>query len=254
MKINIVTIFDKNYLVRAVAFYNALAKLGDYNYWFLCVDDETKEVMAELALPDVNLITIDEMGDNELLATKHNRNRVEFVFTAKSAFANFIAQKLSDDDAMIFLDNDVIFFLSPDKLIHKMKQGGYSIGINPHRFPKEKDWMNGRVGRYNAGFMIFILDQNARQCISDWRKDCIDWCYLKYEEERFGDQKYIEKWQKRYNGVYEILDKGVNVASWNMSNWKISKRGDQFYIDDEPLICYHFPRLKFYVEKNRIKP
>ena len=178
------TIFDKNYIIRAVTFYNALTKFGNYSYWFLCLDQETKEIMTELSLPNVNLITIDELGDSELMATKPDRNQAEFVFTAKSAFATFVTKKLPDGDAMMFLDNDVIFFLPPDELINRMREKSCSIGINPHRFPKEKDWMNDRVGKYNAGFMVFILDKNSRQCINDWRKDCIDWCYLKYEAER----------------------------------------------------------------------
>jgi len=253
MKIHIATLFDKNYVVRTVAFYEALAKLGEYTFWFLCLDNDSKVLLEKLALPNVVLKTLDDLSDTELMATKSDRSVGEFAFTAKSVFVNYVANKTPNGEALIFADNDVIFFLPPDNLLEEMREGNYSIGITLHRFPKDKDYMNDRVGKYNAGLLFFILDPDSRACISDWRRDCIDWCYLKYEEERFGDQKYIMKWPKNYKGVYVILNKGVNTGSWNLFNWNVTKQGEQFFIDQDPLECYHFHRVKFYADGKEVK-
>lgn len=256
MKTNVATIFDKNYIVRTLAFYDALVKTNpNIQFWFLCLDQDTKEIMEELALANTTLVSIKEMNDTELENTRGTRSPAEFAFTAKSAFVKFIADKLTDGEALIFSDNDVIFFHSPIELIEKMRASNYSIGISPHNFPPNKQTMSERVGKYNAGLIYFIMNTSSRQCIADWRKNCIDWCYLIYEENRFGDQKYIVKWPHQYTGVYEIKEKGINTGSWNISNWKISKdKKGNFYIDNDPLVCYHFHRIKFYIDGDHIKP
>jgi hypothetical protein len=256
MKVNVATIFDKNYIVRTLAFYNAFLNTGaDIHFWFLCLDQETKDIMSELKLPNTSLVSIPEMKDTELEATRSNRSVAEFAFTTKSAFVKFIADKLPDGENLIFADNDVIYFQSPEGLFGKMRANGQTIGISPHHFPPSKIEMNEKVGKYNAGLLYFILDSNSRQCIADWRNDCIEWCYLIYEKERFGDQKYIMKWPARYPGVYEITEKGINTGSWNINNWVISKdKNGNFYIDKDLLICYHFHRIKFYIDGDQIKP
>jgi len=256
MTTNIATIFDKNNILKTIAFYDSLRKHSSlYIFWFLCLDEETKAVMEKLNLPKVKLFTVSELDDTELEDTKNSRKQSEFVFTTKPAFLYFISTKLQDGDLLMFADNDIIFFQSPDFFFERMRCEHYSIAISPHRFPKKtSDAMNSRVGKYNAGLTIFIIGPTSRHCIQDWRNDCINWCYLRYEKERFGDQKYIEKWPLRYNEVYEIPDKGINLATWNIFNWKITEKNSQFFIDEDPLICYHFHRIKFYLENNHIKP
>ncbi len=255
MKINIAILFDKNYLVRTLAFYEALKKLdGNFELWFLCLNEETKKIMQELNLPDVNLIIIEDLKDNELMSTKKDRSPAEFAFTAKSVFTKYVAERAEESDGLILSDNDVIFFQSPIEILERMKKEGNSIGITPHKFPKKKSYMNEKVGKYNAGLVFFIVNDTSKKCISDWRADCVDWCYLREEKDRFADQKYMVRWPERYSGVYEILDKGVNTGSWNLLNWKVAKKENgSFLIDEDPLICYHFHRIKFYIDGNRVK-
>jgi len=254
MQINIATLFDKNYAMRAIAFYNSLAKLGQYKFWFLCLDDETKEMMKKLELPDVIFMTIEELNDRELLNTESNRSRAEFIFTSKSCLVHYVMNKIADGEALIFDDCDLFYFSSPNVLIYDMEKAGYSIGIIPHQFPKHKEYLNEKVGKYNAGLLYLIADKNSRLCISKWREQCIDWCYLKYEKDRFGDQLYLNKWPGKYNGVYEIKNKGVNLGSWSIYDFKISKKDGIFYVDEDRLICYHFHRIKFYLDEKEIKP
>ena len=44
--------------------------------------------------------------------------------------------------------------------------------------------------------------------------------------------------------VKVIFNTGANVAIWNIKNYKILKRNNKIYIDDFPLIFYHFANLK----------
>lgn len=253
MKINIVTLFDKNYIMRALAFYDALVKLGQYKFWFLCLDDETKEIIKKLGLPNIILMTIEEINDRELLNTANNRSRAEFIFTSKSAWIHYVINNIADGEALIFGDCDIFYFSSPDKLLSDIRENHCSIGIVSHQFPKHKEYLNEKVGKYNAGLLYLINDYNSRLCINEWRNQCIEWCCLKYEKGRFGDQLYLNKWPEKYRGVYEIKNKGVNLGSWSIYDFKITERDGVFYVDEDRLICYHFHRIKFYLDKGKIK-
>lgn len=254
-KVNIATILDKNYLLKSVAFYDALVKFNkEYIFWFLCLDKDTKEILEKLSLNNVITMSIEEIGDEELLKTRSSRSIAEFAFTSKPAWINYILNKIENGDTLIYADNDIIYFSAPEDISERMKEGGYSIGITLHKFSEKKNWMNEKIGKYNAGLIYFISDQNSRLCVNEWRKQCIDWCYLKYENGKFGDQLYMNKWPEKYKGVYEIPDKGVNLGSWNIYNFKVTERGENFFIDEEPLVCYHFHRIKFYIAGNKIKP
>ncbi|MBU6431441.1 MAG: hypothetical protein KGJ58_02865 [Patescibacteria group bacterium] len=254
-KINIATIFDRNYLIRALAFHEAISKFkNEYVFWFLCLDKDTKEILEKLSLNNVIAMSVEEIGDEELLKTRSSRSTGEFAFTSKPSWINYIFNKIKDGDTLIYADNDIIYFAPPENILERMIKNGHSIGVTPHKFSEKKDWMNEKIGKYNAGLIYFISDQNSRLCVNEWRKQCIDWCYLKYDNGRFGDQLYMNKWPEKYKGIYEIPDKGVNLGSWNIYNFKITERGGNFFVDEEPLVCYHFHRIKFYIAGNKIKP
>lgn len=254
VKINVVTLFDSNYAIRAMAFYESLKDLGKYKFWFLCLDQQARIIMEKLNLPDTTTATLEELGDKELLNTSGNRSRSEFIFTAKPAWINYVLSNIPDGEGIIFDDCDLFYFSSPNDLISDMEKMGQSIGIVPHHFPKNRESLNDKVGKYNAGLLYLIADRNSRLCVSEWRKQCIDWCYLKYEKGRFGDQLYLNEWPQKYNGVREINEKGVNLGSWSIYSYKITKRNNEFYVDENRLICYHFHRTKFYLSKGRVEP
>ncbi len=254
-KIHIATILDRNYLVKTLAFYDAIVKFNkEYVFWFLCLDKGTKEILEKLALSNVTAMNVEEVGDKELLATRSNRNIAEFAFTSKPAWINYILSKAQKGDVLIYADNDIIYFAPPEDIAERMEKNDHSIGITSHKFLEKKEWMNKKIGRYNAGLVYLIADKNSRLCVSEWRKQCIDWCYLKYEDGKFADQLYMNKWPQKYKGVYEIPDKGVNLGSWNIYDFKITNKNGNFFVDEKPLVCYHFHRIKFYIDGNKIKP
>jgi hypothetical protein len=64
------------------------------------------------------------------------------------------------------------------------------------------------------------------------------------EDGKYGDQKYLENWPKRFDGVVVLKHKGANLAPWNVEDYSISLRNGQVMVDNDPVIFYHFSGLR----------
>ncbi len=252
MAINIASLFDKNYLFRALVLYESARKfIPDVRFWFLCLDDETKTMLEKIGIENTLLMTPKEMDNKDLLGTESTRTRAEFAFTAKSNWLEYLVRtkKISLGEILIWADADIMFYSSPQFVINRILSN-YSIAISPHYFPDKNKHRAKKVGYYNAGFILFKIDQNSIKCLTEWSKQCIDWCYNRLENGKLGDQMYLNSWHKKYDRVYDIPDKGINIGSWNIRNYSIKEKQDgSFLIDKDPLVCYHFHGLKIYLDR-----
>ena len=250
-KIHIITLFDKNYLIRALTMKESILYFyQNIQFWFLCLDTESKNMIEEIKMDMVKAITLDNIGDERLLKTKIHRNNAEFAFTAKSVLIDYIinSSEVKESEVVMWVDSDILFYSSPVDILNEMEK--YSIAITPHKFPDKNIELEKKVGRYNAGLIFFKVDNNSKKCINEWKNQCIDWCFLKYEDGKLGDQMYLDSWTKKYNAVYEIPDKGINLGSWNVERYKVSSKSpEQIFIDNNPLVCYHFHGVKMYKDK-----
>ena len=64
------------------------------------------------------------------------------------------------------------------------------------------------------------------------------------DDDAFADQKYLDGWPEFFKNVTVVQHKGANVAPWNLDNYDIRYNNGKVYIDDDPLIFYHFHDLK----------
>ena len=71
-----------------------------------------------------------------------------------------------------------------------------------------------------------------------WRQACIEWCYNRVEDGKFGDQKYLDDWPVRFEGVHVLQHLGGGVAPWNVQQYDLSD--PRFEV-----VFYHFHGLKF---------
>ncbi len=94
------------------------------------------------------------------------------------------------------------------------------------------------------GWVSFRRDAEALVCLRWWRERCLEWCYDRCEDGRFADQKYLDDWPSRFQGVAVLQHKGANLAPWNLANYTIREAGNRVWVDEQPLIFFHFHRLK----------
>lgn len=248
MKTHIITIFDKHHLGRAVCLRQSLNEYAPNTHVrFLCLDQSSYDTASKMNLRETTVMKPEDLNDSELLASRSDRTNPEFASTAKPAFLRFMMNSgiVGKEDLLVFIDPDFLFFNSLESLFEKVYKSG-SITITPHRFPKRREGEKYVKGVYNAGIIFFKNDESTKKCLEEWRLQCIEWCYLRFENGKIGDQGYLTDWPKKYKNVYELEDKEVNLSTWNIENYKITKNSKSFFVDGAPLVCYHFHGLKIY--------
>jgi hypothetical protein len=237
------TFFDRNYISGGLALYDSLRRhAGPFVLWILCFDTDTSTTLRRLALPELRVIDLAdfERGDDALLAAKQNRSRVEYYFTCTPSLPLYVFRQSPSVERVTYVDADLWFFADPAPIYHELGVG--SVGIVAHRFPEHLKVME-RHGIYNVGLLVFRRTTAALECLTWWREQCLEWCYDRSEPGRYGDQKYLDDWPSRFEGVLVLEHPGVGLAPWNLSRYDIEHRGGKILVDGKPLIFYHFHRL-----------
>jgi hypothetical protein len=238
------TYFDQHYLDKGLALYHSLARhCSPFRLWILCMDAVTYRILADMQLPQVELIPLSdfEKDDAQLLKAKQNRSLVEYYFTCTPSLPLYILNHVPEVDIITYLDADLYFFSSVEPVYRELGNG--SVLIIGHRFPpalKKREIF----GIYNVGMLSFRRDINGLACLHWWRDCCLEWCYDRVEDGRFADQKYLDDWPDRFSGVIVLQHKGVGLAPWNLANYGYSSKDTEFLIDGQPIIMFHFHGVK----------
>lgn len=239
--LNFCTYFDKNYLLRGLAMYRSLEKyLKSFAMWILCFDDLTYEVLEKLELKNVRLISLTEFeeGDKDLAQAKLNRTLKEYLWTVTPTLSLFVLKNNPQIESITYLDADLLFFRDPYPIYEEFS--GNSILIIEHRFFQKYAYLRALHGIYNVAMLIFRNDKEGHRCLSWWRQHCNEWCFCRMEDGKFGDQKYLDDWPERFQGVIVLKRKGANLAPWNIDNYILNKVDGRVLVDEEELIFFHY--------------
>lgn len=241
------TLFDRNYIFRGLALYDSIVKFCfNFELWILCLDDDCYNMLKKMNLKNTHLVLLKNIEDEELLKAKSNRSYPEYCWTLGSFFTNYVMVN-NDIDHIIYLDSDIYFFSSPESLYEEM--GDASVLIIPHNYEKKLRYLENKSGKYNVAFIIFKNNDCGKRVLSEWKDKCLDWCYNKYEEGKFGDQKYLDYWQNDYNCVYVSKNLGADVAPWNVSKYQIEKKENFVFANNQKIIFYHTHTLRITKDK-----
>lgn len=234
------TYFDVNYLPRALAMYHSLQRWSpEAILHVLTLDLQSAMVLMELNLAGMEVLTIAdlEVADSELAATKGTRSRIEYYFTCGPAFILHTLRTHLDIELLTYIDADTFFYSDPSILLKELS--GSSIGVTVHRFNR-----SCIEGNFNVGWITFRRDKDGMDCASWWRARCVEWCYERFEDGKYADQKYLDEWPTRFKGVKVIQNRGANVAPWNVRDYRIQFTGRIVTVDGEPLVFFHFHRFR----------
>ena len=237
------TLFDSSYLFKGVVMLKSLVRqCKGAQVFVLCLDGQCCRIVTSLGIPEVACISLPDFESEELLAVKKDRNSAEYCWTLSSCFTAWVMEKYPEVGMLTYLDADMMFFSPLQPLFDEI--GDSAIAIIEHRFTPRLRHLESK-GRFCVEWVSFCRTAEGLSCLNKWREQCLEWCYDRLEDDRMGDQKYLDEWPARYPSTYILQHPGAGLAPWNFPNYVISKSSsDQISVDGAPLIFYHFHQFQ----------
>jgi hypothetical protein len=250
---NYCTYFDKNYLSRGLALYNSLLKnhKNNFHLFIIAFDKFTYDFLKKKNFKFITCVYFEDFENQELKKVKKKRTTVEYLWTCTPSIIFFFIQKYKLSSCT-YLDADLYFFCNP-KIIYKNKSN-YSVFITSHNYYPKYD-QTRTSGKYCVQYLTFKNNRAGLKVLNFWKKQCIKWCYNRIEDNKFGDQKYLDLWPNQFSGVEIATHLGAGVAPWNARRFKIEKNKKIYILEQDKsyeLIFYHFHDLKFFFNNSLV--
>lgn len=211
-----VTLFDSNFLPQGLALHMSMERhLKDgYKLWVLCLDDRVYDNLERLSLNNVSPLKLSQLETPELLAAKTTRTSKEYCWTLTPFAPSFVFNSDNTVKRVTYLDADTWLLGDLSRLFVDFEQSGGSVFITDHAYALEHD-QSMTSGKYCVQFMTFTRGEGDE--VRDWwESKCLEWCYSRIEEGKFGDQKYLEQFPELFpNKVYIAKDLDNFMAPWN---------------------------------------
>jgi len=214
----------------------------------LAFDDDCYSYLQSIKKENLIAVRLQDFENEALLKAKAERSAAEYCWTCSASSIHFFIEKYKLDHCT-YIDADMYFYSDPEVLIREM--GNNSVLITPHNYSPEYD--NSSIsGRYCVQFVCFKNTADGMAVLNWWKDSCIDWCFDRVEDGKFGDQKYLDEFSSRFSGVYECNHPGAGIAPWNLQQYEFEKEDDKLVgvhrSDNMKFVpvFFHFHGLKFY--------
>jgi hypothetical protein len=238
-----VTLFDSHFLPSGLCLHDSLMKhASSFTLWVVCMDKEVERQLISLNLSNIKLISIESAENERLLSVKADRTKGEYCWTMTPFVAELVLELVPEAKRVTYLDADLFFYDDPAPFFDEFEKSQKKVLITEHAFAPEYAQWEALSGRFCVQFLTFTHSIEALEVMRWWQDACIDWCYARIETERFGDQKYLNKWPTLFEKDVHILQqKNRTLAPWNVS----------YYMQRQVLkpVFYHFHSLRIVGEK-----
>lgn len=228
-----VTLFDSLFLPQALALHASMQRhAGAHTLWMLCMDDAVHELLTRLRLPNVRLLKLAEVETPELRSVKPGRSRGEYCWTITPYTPRMVFEREPTASRATYLDADLWFRRHPAPVFDAFERSGKSVLITEHAYSPGFD-QTASSGRFCVQFMTFT--RSGGEAVRQWWADrCIEWCFSRTEDGKFGDQMYLNDWPQRFGPQVHVLEQTSLVQGpWNM---------ERFEPDDA--VTFHFHGLR----------
>lgn len=243
---NFCTLFDSNYISKGLALYHSLQTCcEDFTLYVMAMDTACAEMLAQLQFPHIVTDSLDDNMSEELLTARNNRSRAEFCWTCGSYSTDFFIEKYNLPE-ITYLDSDLMFFNSPKVLLDELRAKNASVGLSPHFIPYNAS------GKYCVQFCYFRNDASGRGALRWWKDECLEWCYSKMEDGKYGDQKYLDHMPAMFPNVCDIEHRGAGMAYWNEFSYRYSKDGLLYKNEFFPYVFFHYSGFRLEAKDNTL--
>lgn len=253
LKHNYCTAASAGYLHKLLTLYNSIARNdSSFHLYVLCLEREAQEMLAVLRLSNVVLIGFEELEEEDagLASVKADRTISEYAWTAKASLILYIFRHYIRVPSVVWVDSDMMFMADPSVIFDKFAEA--SILLTPERFTGEHAYLAEQYGTYQMGFIGFRRDERAEACLLWFREKLIEWCYDRFEDGRWADQKHADDWTERVEGVCVIEDHGINMTPFILytlmaeKKLKLTEMNSEIYVGNFRLVLFHYYGFKYF--------
>lgn len=232
--------------------YESLANhSSQFHLYIFAFDGLAEKMLKSMNLPHVTIISLEEFETPELIKVKKERSKAEYCWTCTSSTIAYVLNSYDVSDCT-YVDSDLFFFSDPAILIAELDEHKKNVLMTEHRFAfLPRLYEEKRAGRFCVQFLTFRNEASSLRVLEKWRKQCIEWCYARYEDGKFGDQKYLDEWPLLYDNTHILEHQGGGVAPWNLDSYRFHKEGNSIKgivrktKEEFNLVFYHFQYVKF---------
>lgn len=250
------TLFNHRYLSRGLALYESLQQhAGEFILYIFAMDDLCFQKLSEFTLPNAVIIPLEEFENDELKKVKPLRSLAEYCWTCTPASILYVLEHFRHDRCT-YLDADLYFYGAPSELLDELGETDVSL-ITEHRFSATYLNLAKTSGIYCVQFMPFVHNEQGMKILIWWYHRCLECCSL---EQSCGDQRYLNDWTVRFDGVHVLRHPGGGIAPWNVSDYTFTEDNgilslapaNSAVTQKYPVIFYHFHAFKLY-DKNVVR-
>ena len=240
------TVANAAYSPNVVALHDSLRRVSraPFGLRVVCMDRETERLLQALALPGVTIIPVGDVErfDPGLLDVRDGLTGGRYPLTLKAYGLRYAFEREPELGMLAFLDADMLFFDDPAPMFDEL--GDASILLVAHNFhPRwEKTY---KFGPYNGGTVVFRRDPNASAALACWR-DRIHESSFNPHPSGMIDQRYLDDWPERFEGVRVTRHPGIGLTCANSPNFKLEWRNDRPFVEGQPLVFYHYTGHELY--------
>ena len=253
MTIHAFTSFSYSYLNRARVLARTLkAQHPDWILWAVLTDKEPEGFVFDLATEEFDgLLTAEDLFGEETEAWLFSHDVVE-ACTAVKGKASVVLLRQPGCEKLVYFDPDIAVINPMDDVIDLLDT--HSIVLTPHQTDPEpranrmaiqdNEIASLNYGVFNLGFVAIANDPEGRRFAQWWDDRLRDWCHDRLDIGVFVDQKWCNLVPCFFDRVKVLRDPGYNVASWNLSQRKMSfDETGTALMNGRPLRFYHFTKL-----------
>jgi hypothetical protein len=251
MAIHAYTSFSFSYLNRARVLAESLRRHHpDWILWAVITDKEPAGFTFDLARENFDRVLTAETLFSEITDRWLFGMDVVEACTAVKGKALLRILDEPDCEKALYFDPDTAVFGPMEPMTRILDEA--SIALTPHQVDPDTEKlaiMDNEIaslnyGVFNLGFLAVRNDAEARRFASWWADRLAEWCHDRLDIGVFVDQKWCNLIPCFFDNVKVVRDPGYNVASWNLSQRKISISADgAILVNDVPLRFYHFTKL-----------
>lgn len=234
-------------MIKGLALYLSLESVSDdFNLYVMSLDRDCYDKLNSLKLPHMTVELFEDIESPELLAIKPTRSKAEYCWTCgPTIILHFLLHY--NLKSITYLDSDLLFLSNPQIIFDEV--GNASVVVTEQGLSKKDAIL---YGKYCVQYLTFKNDETGLAALNWWKNVCIDWCYQRFENNLYGDQKYLDEFPKRWKNVYVIQNLGVGIAPWNMHRYTYQDNFFTYKDKEYPFIFFHMHGVKIKYRDNNL--